>query len=241
MWYRRALERTRRAEVCLEYAVLLREEFKEPTEADEVINRLVNLDGRNAQTRLQAARYFSQFNQPDRAWEHLRFALDELKSPTDELLLLAADVALTRGETEEARRLLNQGAELYREDARMKRGLVQLELRRGDSEKALAPGRNATEFARARTGCTRLGNLLVDAGAQGPEPVRQVIDRLRRRGASRRISSTPGSGCCREVGRGVQPSGEGPSRPTTHTRVDAAHPPVAGSVLRAVAEPGPSD
>jgi tetratricopeptide (TPR) repeat protein len=105
-FYKQALAKgPQQPDIVLEYAALLRGDLKLQAAADVAVEQMVARAKRSPEARLGAARYFSSFGMPKRAWEHLRFALDELGPPSAELLHLAGDVALNLGEPEEARKL----------------------------------------------------------------------------------------------------------------------------------------
>jgi cellulose synthase operon protein C len=125
-------------EIALEYAFLLRGRMKQTSTADSVVEQMVARDKRSLDVRLKAASYFGAFGMPKRAWDHVEFALNELKPPTADLLQLAGDVASSLGEPEQARKLFEQGRQLFPDDERMNRGLAEIELRAGDTARALA-------------------------------------------------------------------------------------------------------
>jgi len=168
-------------EIVLEYAALLRGRLKLQTAADAAVEQMVVRDKRSRDVRLKAAGYFAAFGMPKRAWDHLRFALDELGPPTAEVLHLAGDVALSLGEPEEARKLFEQGRRLFPDDERMSRGLAEIEVRQGEAAKALAHlKRSLQPLPKNPVEVWEVADLLLKAGALAE--ARVVIDELRKMG-----------------------------------------------------------
>ncbi len=169
----------KRTDFALEYAGLLRVGQKIPELGDQIIEDMVLRDPRAQETRLKAAAYFRQFGQPNAAWVHLRFALTELGTPTADLLALAGEVALLRGDAKEAGKHFEEGRRRFPKDARMGQGLARLALAGGDRQKALShldlrslPEDPDEQWA--------LANLLLDAGALAE--VRELSRRLEKAG-----------------------------------------------------------
>jgi Tfp pilus assembly protein PilF len=193
--YRQAiLKAPRQTDIVFELAFLLRARLDKPAKADEVVEDLVLRDGRSAQTRLEVARYYYRFRQPEKAWKHLRFALDELRQPTEEVLLLAAEVALGRGEVEAARELFQEGRQRFPKNVHMSRGLAQVEIRTGNSSKALAileP--NLRELPKDPVELWSLASLLIDAHAV--DQARTVIKQLDRTNSGGLVAYLEGRLC----------------------------------------------
>ena len=124
-------------ELALDYAALLRERLSAQALADDVIERLVRAEPQALPARLGAARYFFRTGDLDQADQHIQFALNDLSSSTQEVLLLAADVALA-GKVDESRGFVERAAKLYPDDAWVNRKLAQIELAEGKMQAALA-------------------------------------------------------------------------------------------------------
>ena len=165
------------SDLAIEYADLLRDSLRRPEAADAVLEKMVRANPRAPQTRLAAARSWYRAGAPDRAGEHVRFALDELSCRDADLLLLAADVALARGKPDEARTHLRDGRKRYPHDPRMIQGLARLALHGGQQREALDHLKPLIkELPHRPEELWDLANMLIDAGE--PDEARRVMQHL---------------------------------------------------------------
>jgi predicted Zn-dependent protease len=181
-WYAQAVEQAPRdAELSEAYAMLLRERFGQPAQADAVIERLLLADRRSAKARLVAARYYLRYGSEERAGREVHFALTELQGRDAELLLVAADLAMLRGDGAEARMLLREVQRQRPADARAALGLARLEARDGRREQALRTLQPVLrQLPESPEELWVLANLVIDCGAEdraGP-----AIERLEGQG-----------------------------------------------------------
>lgn len=176
--YKQAIEKSPgETAISLEYAGLLRRQFRLDDVADDLIEKMVIADRRSLSVRLDAVRYFRLSGQLEPAWKHLRYALDELHADSADWLHLAGDVALARGETELARGFFEQGRKAFPKDARMKQGLADVALRQGERKKAqeyLAD--SLRDVSQQPEDLWELANRLVNAGSV--EQARGVLKQL---------------------------------------------------------------
>jgi tetratricopeptide (TPR) repeat protein len=168
-WYAKAVRQApRRVEYCLTYALLLREHLKSPLLADEVVEALAGAEPQSPAARLEAARYFRRFNLLDRAEIHAASARKDRANVTEEALLLAADIALARGQTVQARGLLEQGRARFPKSTSLARELVLLELREGNKDRALVHARYALHgLGEDAEEVWAVANLCIEAGEPG--------------------------------------------------------------------------
>jgi type IV pilus assembly protein PilF len=178
-WYAEAVERAPdRVDVWQEYAALLRERLQQPRAADEAVARMVRANDRSP-----AARYLRDTAQADRAEEHVLFALEELRAEDPEVLPLAADLAVEKGDPGKARRYLELGLARYPGDRRLGLELARLDLQDGhrpEARRHLEPG--LERLPEQADALWHLGNLLIDASA--PERAGAIIERLLEGGAA---------------------------------------------------------
>src|SRR5262249_38002568 len=120
----------------VEYAELLRDK-KDPEGAEEVIAGLIEANRRSLPARRAAARHFLRTGSPDRAEEHMAFALEELKARDAETLLLAAQVSTALDRAEDARRRLEQGVKLHPAHLKLRLALAGVEARAARTGRAL--------------------------------------------------------------------------------------------------------
>jgi tetratricopeptide (TPR) repeat protein len=123
-------------------AVVLRERMGNPTQADQIIDKMVEMNPDSANARLSRAQYDTQFfareqgvkeqkaeivaRQAQRR-EDLKKAL-EMDPDDADTLLLAAGAAIDDNKAEEARRYLEHGAEKHPDDARLVQQLINLDV-----------------------------------------------------------------------------------------------------------------
>jgi cellulose synthase operon protein C len=206
-------------ELALDYAALLRERMSGQDVADDVIERLVRAEPQALPARLGAARYYFRTGDLDQADKHIRFALNDLSSSTQELLLLAADVALARGKVDDSRGYLERAAKLYPGDAGVNRKLARVELAEGKMQAALARiEQQLRNLSDQPVELWDLAELMIVTG--GHERAGAVIDRLAKTGA------TLHADCLRaRVMMGQEKWGEaskGLARVTTSVRPDSS-------------------
>jgi tetratricopeptide (TPR) repeat protein len=177
-----------RVDLWEEYATLLRVRFPEVRDrADLEIEKMIEANPRSAAGRLAAARYLLKSGEADKAAEHMRFALEELKADDAEALTLAATVATVRGKIEDARRHLERGLDLHPNDSRMRQDLARLENLSGHRDRAVELVQ--TDLKAPPDGFEELldlGNLLIDLNEVSAAQV--VIERLNKAGADWAVS-----------------------------------------------------
>lgn len=121
-----------------EYLAVVRDGLRDEVRADGLVEALLAANPRSAQARLVAIRYFLAAAAPHRAEEHLRQALAGPGAKDEETLLLAAEAALSRGQTEPARQHLLRGLQLHPGSAPLRLAAARLEGRAGRRREALA-------------------------------------------------------------------------------------------------------
>jgi exosortase len=166
-WYAMAVQRAPdRIDLCQEYATLLRGPLKQPSPAEEVMRRLVQANERSLPARLAAAHWYRRAGRWDEVERHIQFALNELQGANDpEVVLLAADLALGRGDAGRARTYLESGVNQHLQDTRLRQELARLELQRGERRKALQYLESSLKaLPEQPRELWALGNLLIEAG-----------------------------------------------------------------------------
>jgi tetratricopeptide (TPR) repeat protein len=133
-----------RVGLSVEVATLLRDRLGQPEMAGDVIELLVQASPHSLPARSAAAHFYQRAGDREKAERQVRAALAEFPDGDADLLALAADLAMARGQLDEARRHLDRGRKLYPLDGRMGLRLARLEFqdrRREQALELLRPGR----------------------------------------------------------------------------------------------------
>lgn len=137
-WYEKAIAHDpTRKEAYVHLSFLLRTELGEPDRADEVMDALVAANDRVPAAHLARASYLFGYGSPEEAAEDVAVALKQEPDHV-EGLLLAARVAASRSDWDEAGRHLRRGLEIYPGDPRFPLDLADVEIRAGRPDQAEA-------------------------------------------------------------------------------------------------------
>ena len=153
------------ADLCLEYAKLLRLHLDSTPLATEVVTKMVAAGPRSAKVRLGAARYYQSIGEHDLAEKSVLFALNELKVQEPEAYLLAAKVARSKGQKAIAKAHLEHGREANPDEGRLSLALARQEFEAGRREEALRLVRpSVAKLPDSEVELWLLCKLLIDLG-----------------------------------------------------------------------------
>ncbi|HYV35442.1 MAG TPA: tetratricopeptide repeat protein [Gemmataceae bacterium] len=143
-WYGKAIKiDPQRVELSMDYAALLLQIGKtfQPPDlgmADTEVERLLSVVPKSPAARVQAARYYLRTGNLEKAETHILFATTDLRVSTEEVYLLAADIAKESGKHEAAVGYLLQGQKLYPNDGRINLMLAEVKSLMRDPKGVLA-------------------------------------------------------------------------------------------------------
>jgi tetratricopeptide (TPR) repeat protein len=161
-----------------DYLAVCSEGLKDADGAEEVVEEMIAANPKSPEARAIAARYFLRTGAVEKADQHLRLALEGSQGKNEDVLLLAADVAGLRGQTEQARQHLRRGLRLHPNSVAMRLAAARLEARARRTAKALAllaPLRRALPERLEQRWA--VGTLLADLGEfAGAEEVLRKLD-----------------------------------------------------------------
>ncbi|HVS40495.1 MAG TPA: tetratricopeptide repeat protein [Gemmataceae bacterium] len=167
------------------WAAVLRRRLADPKGADDVMDRMVANNPDSFQARLARGRYLREIGLLEAGAKDVAYARDKLAPTETDVLLASADVVQENGDTEAARRDLEDGLKLHPDEPRFLLGLAALELRSGPDgrEKALARLDAArTLLAGHAEGLWNVADLYIDAGR--PDKAKDVLKDLKADGVS---------------------------------------------------------
>jgi tetratricopeptide (TPR) repeat protein len=117
-------------------ADLLRQRLGQPEKADQVVKAMLAANPKSAPARLVAARYYSSAGLLDEAEREIQFALNDRSAEDVDLIKLGADVALARGDFDQAQKRLARCRQLLPDDPRLNLDLARLDIQCGRLEEA---------------------------------------------------------------------------------------------------------